>query len=164
MSQKQHQTGATMIELMVALFVLAIGLLGALGLQLGSVRSNQSAVFASEAQVLAVNMVDRVMAYNDVLITTDDDDYNGIDTNAAANMPNCITSGCSALEQKAYDIATWKNELTTRLPSGRGTVTYAGGIYTVLVMWDRDVTGASNTGCGGNPKVDLTCYQMEFRL
>lgn len=164
MSYMRQQAGATMIELMVALFVLAIGLLGALALQLGSVRSNQSAVFASEAQVLAVNMVDRILAYNDVLITTDDDDYHGIDTNSAVTMPSCVATGCSAAQQKTLDVATWKDELTSRLPGGRGTVNYAAGVYTVLVMWDRDVTGASNLGCGGDPKVDLTCYQMEFRL
>jgi type IV pilus assembly protein PilV len=164
MISKRHQAGATMIELMVALFVLAIGLLGALALQLDSVRSNQSAVFASEAQLLAVNMVDRILAYNNVLITTDDDDYDSIDTNSAVTMPTCMSAGCTVAQQKTYDIATWKNELVSRLPGGRGTVNYSGGVYTVLVMWDRDVTGASNVGCGGNPKVDLTCYQMEFRL
>lgn len=163
MSAKRFN-GSTMVEMLVALFILAVGLLGALALQMGSVRSNQSAVFASEAQVLAVNMVDRIMAYNNVLITSDDDDYDLIDTVAPGADPACLDVGCTAAQQRASDIFVWANELTTRLPGGRGTVSYLAGIYTVLVMWDRDITGADNVGCGGNPKVDLTCFQMEFGL
>lgn len=165
MSAKKFN-GSTMVEMLVALFILAVGLLGALALQMGSVRSNQSAVFASEAQILAVNMVDRIMAYNNVLITTDDGDYDGIDTDTPGADPACIAVGCTTAQQRSYDVFTWANELTSRLPGGRGTVNFsaAAGIYTVLVMWDRDVTGAANVGCGGNPQVDLTCFQLEFGL
>ena len=159
------QQGTTMIELMVALFVLAIGLLGALALQMNSVRSSQSAVFTSDAQVLAVSMADRIMAYNSVLTTDEDNDYAGLNTAALPTDPNCIAAGCSAAQRVDSDINEWARELTARLPNGQGTITYdANNIYTVLVMWDRDNTGANNVGCGGDPQVDLTCYQLEFRL
>ena len=156
--------GSSMIEMLVGLFVLAIGLLGALGMQLSSVRSAQSAVFASDAQVLAQDMVDRIMAYNDVMTADDDDDYDGIDTTTAVTDPNCYGSGCTKAQIVATDSFEWTDEMVSRLLGGRGTVTFDAGIYTVLVMWDRDLTGASNVGCGGNPATDLTCYQVEFRL
>ncbi|BFM10418.1 hypothetical protein R50072_05710 [Simiduia litorea] len=160
----KKEAGATMIELMVALFILAVGLLGALALQMNSVRSSQSAVFTSDAQVVAVNMADRIMAYNSVLTTDEDDDYAGINTTALPADPNCKVAGCSAANRVASDVNEWGRELASRLPGGQGTITYAANVYTILVMWDRDNTGANATGCGGNPEVDLTCYQLEFRL
>lgn len=156
--------GATLIEMLVGLFVLAIGLLGALGMQMNSVRSAQSAVFASDAQVLAQDMIDRIYAYNDVLDPADDGDYDGIDTDNAIVDPGCVSAGCTKPQIVATDTFEWRDEIVSRLPGGRGTVALNGSVYTVLVMWDRDRTGASNTGCGGNPDTDLTCYQVEIML
>ncbi|WP_024330507.1 type IV pilus modification protein PilV [Simiduia agarivorans] len=159
-----HQTGSGMIELMVGLFVLAVGLMGALALQFSSVRSTQSAVYTSDAQIIAQDMIDRIMAYNDVLTTDDDDDYHNIDTGNAATDPACKDTGCTADQIKAMDTYEWQQIIQSRLPGGRGTVSYLNNVYTIVVMWDRDRTGVDGTNCGGNPAVDLTCYRVEFRL
>lgn len=164
MTRPLRQTGSSMVEVMVGLFVLAVGLMGALALQFSGVRGSQSAVFSSDAQIIAQEMVDRIMAYNDVLNPNDNDDYNGIDTNNVVADPGCLAAGCSSAEIRQTDLFEWKQKLQSRLPAGRGTVSYLNSIYTVVVMWDRDRTGATGTGCSGNPEVDLACYQLEFGL
>lgn len=156
------QRGSTMIETMVALFVLAIGLMGALAMQMNSMRDSRSASYVAEAQVLAADMVSRIMAYDDIDTAADDSDYAGVDTAAAPALPGCAAAGCTQAQLRDLDVASWAAELTSRLPAGRGTVSSNGGVYTVTVMWDANLTGAQNVGCGGNPQTDLTCYRVEW--
>ncbi|WP_246125277.1 type IV pilus modification protein PilV [Exilibacterium tricleocarpae] len=166
--RKSAQAGAGLIEVMVSMFILAVGLLGVLAMQANGVKSNQRAYFSTEAQLLAGDMVDRIFAYNSINLATDNGDYNGIDTSEDdPNNQNCIDTagGCSAAQQVQYDIWDWRRQLTSRLPGGVGTVAFdaARGVYTITVMWDQELTGAAGTGCGGTAD-DLTCYQLEVRL
>jgi type IV pilus assembly protein PilV len=52
--------GFTLVEVMVTLFIIAIGLLGVAGLQLASIRSNQSALLRSQATLAAYALADRM--------------------------------------------------------------------------------------------------------
>lgn len=172
---KNSETGAGMVEMMVALFILAVGLLGVLAMQANGLKSNQRAQFSTEAHLLAAEMVDRMMAYNDIVDTTDDDDYDGLSTRATAldpGSPPCnISTGCPRETQIAFDTWAWGLELMERLPNGTGTVSYndvnpgdsESGIYTIRVMWDNELTGATGTGCSG-AEADMTCYQLQVKL
>ena len=161
----QKQTGALLVEVVVSLFVMAVGLLGALAIQVNSQQSNQRATFVTEAYILASEMADRIYAYVNLDDSSFNANYNGLDTNGAAD-PGCIAAGCNNLNQIAYDKYEWGNALSTRLPGGRGTVSWnaANSIYTITVMWDQDRTGATGIGCSGNTNVDLTCFRMEVKL
>ncbi|HEY9193753.1 MAG TPA: type IV pilus modification protein PilV [Methyloversatilis sp.] len=57
-----HQTGASLIEVAVALFVLSIGLLGMAGLQMASLKANESSYERSAAVLGAYTMIDRLRA------------------------------------------------------------------------------------------------------
>lgn len=59
MARKQQQ-GLTLVEVMVAQVVLALGLLGVAGLQLRSVQGVDSARMASQAAFIAHGMLERV--------------------------------------------------------------------------------------------------------
>jgi type IV pilus assembly protein PilV len=52
--------GFTLVEVMVTLFIIAIGVLGVSGLQLASMRSNHSAFLRSHATLAAYALVDRI--------------------------------------------------------------------------------------------------------
>ena len=56
------QRGTTLIEVLIALIVLSIGLLGLALLQVTSVQSNHSAYYRSQATVLAHDLADRMRA------------------------------------------------------------------------------------------------------
>lgn len=59
---KHHQAGFTLLEVMVTVFIMAIGLLGLAALQLSSLSYNQSAYLRSQAVAEAYNMLDRMRA------------------------------------------------------------------------------------------------------
>lgn len=162
------QCGVGMVEMLVALFILAIGLLGVLAMQATGIQSTQRATFSTEAHMLATDMVDRILASNDIDDPDDDDDYDDIDTVNAQASHDCIEAGCAKGEaQKLFDQLDWSRSIS-RLPNGRGIVDFetdgAGtGIYTVIVMWDDARTGATELGCGGGEN-DLTCYSLEVKM
>lgn len=164
MEVSRKQRGSTMMETMVALFILAIGLMAVQAMQLASMRVSTEAFFRTDAQLLVEDMVDRVLAYDSITDPADDDDYNGIDTNGAAADPGCSAGGCTQAQQIAFDLFEWKTAVEDRLPSGRGQITQNAGNYVVIVMWDNERSGALGTGCGGDPDVDLTCYSIQLNL
>ncbi len=157
------QKGSTMAETVVALFILAVGLLAVQAMQLTSLRTNVASFMRTEAQLLADDMIDRLLAY-DNLAGADADDFNGLDTNPAAADPGCAAGGCNLIQQRNLDTFEWKTGLEGRLPGGRGTVAVVAGNHVVTVMWDNDKTGANGIGCSGDSAVDLACYAIQLNL
>lgn len=159
------QSGSSLIEVMVALFLLGIGLLGILAMQNNGQRSNQSALFYTQAMVLAEDMAGRISAADDPLDDSDDNSYDSLDTSTvtSSNAPSC-SAGCSKAQLLKLDEAEWADAVSTSLPSGRGLVDYDEKIYTITLMWDDQLTGAAGTDCGGNPEVDLLCTTIQVSL
>ncbi|MEB0042456.1 MULTISPECIES: type IV pilus modification protein PilV [unclassified Pseudomonas] len=60
------QTGMTLIEVLIALLILAIGLLGAAALQLNALKYTDSAMLHSHASFVAHDMMERIRANPDV--------------------------------------------------------------------------------------------------
>lgn len=128
----RKQCGTTMIEVLVALLVLSIGLLGVASLQSNGLKFNHSAYLRTQSTLLMYDIIDSMRA-----------------NAAAAKSTNCYvvalgarsTSGCNAVA--TADVSRWKNSLASQLPGGDGSVEKTGGgsgnVYTVTVQWeDRD--------------------------
>ena len=134
--------GFTLLEVLIAVVVLSIGLLGIASLQAVGQRSNHSAYLRSQATALAYDMIDRMRAN---MVGVQGGSYNAIDTTAGSYTdPGCASgTTCSAAQMAQYDMYDWQQELSTQLPSGNGTVagTGAGSVFTVTVMWDDDRNG-----------------------
>jgi type IV pilus assembly protein PilV len=154
--------GFTMIEVLVAIFVLAIGLLGLAGLQASSLKNNTSAYTRSQAQLLAYDMLDRMRANQQGVTDGNYDDLLG----TTPSNPSCISSGCSVAQLAQHDAYEWTTVLAQTLPSGTGLVTGngAGSIFTITVMWDDERTGATGTNCSDDHSVDLTCFTLSSTL
>ena len=63
----EGQRGISLIEVLVAMVVLAVGLLGLLAMQTRGVQLNQAAYFQSQAMFMAHDIVERMRANNTVL-------------------------------------------------------------------------------------------------
>lgn len=133
------QSGMSLIEVLVAIFVLAIGMLGMAALQMASLRSNQSSYERSAAVMAAYTMIDRLRA--DV-------------TAARAGSYNlALGDDCAAPAGSTFpetQLAAWLADLQTSMgPSACGGVTCSAGAAAscvISVRWDdsRAQEGLSN--------------------
>lgn len=148
------RNGFTLIEVLVAVVVLAIGLLGLASLQVFGLRNNHSAYMRSQATLLAYDMADRMRANP---VGLNNGKYN---KPAATAHPPCLTTtGCSPTEMAEQDMREWTNTLTGQLPRGTGIVCIdstpddgtatataascdgSGNVYVIKVWWDDDRSG-----------------------
>ena len=123
-----HATGFTLIEVLVAAVVLAIGLLGLAALHSLSMQANHNAYLRSQATNLTYDIADRMRANRAAALNND---YNI----ALGATP---TGGTVAGD----DLVEWKAALAASLPSGDGSVTRNADVFTITVQWD-DTRGAA---------------------
>jgi len=143
--------GAGLIEILIALTVLAVGLLGVLSLQASGLNSGQRAVFATEASLLAEDMAERILAFGSNGATLSE--FNGTDTTAPpvfAQADCDLPNTCTPAQQVLNDQNEWASLVNgvagfaeTSLPSVRGDVAVngAGDLYTISIRWDDERTG-----------------------
>lgn len=132
----RQQHGFTLIEVLIALVVLSIGLLGLAGLQSTGLRFNQSAVMRTQATQLAYDLADRMRA-NAAAVNAGD--YLGT---ASANANCHTTTGCTPAEMAADDLYLWNAAIARYLPDGEG-----------LICRDQDPsngTSVADNGCDNN--------------
>ncbi len=128
--RKREEKGFTLIEVMIAIVVLAIGLLAVAQMQLLAVKGNSYGSKMSVAALLAQDMIERIRQ-NAVNVAS----YNNLDTN------NISTRPASNPAQSDYDQI--KSSITlSGLPQGRCQVAVApvsqGNQVTVTVTWVVD--------------------------
>ncbi|MBK6293872.1 MAG: type IV pilus modification protein PilV [Rhodoferax sp.] len=105
----QHrQHGATLIEVLVTMLVVAIGLVGAAGLQLSSTRYQQTAHMRSQAVEAAQFIVEK-MRVNNSAVTAGG--YLAANGYAAAALPGpnvcSSTPPCNAMDAAQQDMSEW---------------------------------------------------------
>ena len=112
------QAGFTMVEVMVALVVLAVGLLGIAALLLKSLQSGRTATYRTQAVNLAADLADRIRSNR-----TAQADYGTLFADTPAVVGACdTTGGCSDADLAATDLARWKETIADLLPEGQGQV------------------------------------------
>lgn len=123
------QSGFTLLETMVALLVLAVGLLGLAGLMTSSMRNNLSASHRTQATWQAYDIIDRMRANRTVAVSGGYVSALG----AAVICSTAVPAGTVAQQ----DIAAWKNQIACALPAGDGSVAVnAAREATVVVQWN----------------------------
>lgn len=137
------QRGFTLIEILVTVFILAIGLLGLAGLTLEGMRNNQGAYLRTQASILAYDMADRMRANKERA-----SDYAGFSTDGATTkLPDCASdaTGCTPTDQAQVDMVEWTRQIqgvgsdTVLLPGGVGAIQFDAGTsrFTITVTWDE---------------------------
>lgn len=151
---KASQSGFTLMEVLIAVLVLSVGLLGLAGLQARSLRENHSAMLRSQATILAYGMADRMRAnYESATVHFSDGYYNNP---TPANNTACYTSGstsCTSQVLAAYDVYQWQAELAKYLPNGQGVI--------CIDSTPDDGTSASNPKCDGSATGGVDLYAIK---
>src|SRR5215813_8708757 len=113
------ERGFTLLEVLVALLVLSIGLLGIGKMMMLSARANDSAYMRSQATALAYTMLDAMRANREAATSQ------GYDTaQVAPAQLACATAapGCNSGQVAQNDTFLWNQALATALPNGAGSV------------------------------------------
>ena len=141
----KHYAGFSLIEAMVALLIIAVGLLGIAGMQGLAINSNATSRVRSVAALEAASMVSMMRANNA---------YWGVNAASASvsggalggnatlvglgtSTTSCLNAVCSPSAMAASDLQRWAAGLAAQLPQGSGSVVCTGAplVCTVSVSW-----------------------------
>jgi type IV pilus assembly protein PilV len=127
------QGGFTLLEVLIALLVLSIGLLGIGKLMMLSARANDSAYMRSQATALAYTILDAMRANRQAAIVQGYDTAMGVFPGAVVCT---VAAPCNSGQQAQCDLNLWGTSLAAELPLGQGSV--------ATVVAPDVVTGANN--------------------
>lgn len=147
--QSPHTSrGFTLVEVLVAVVVLSIGLLGLAGLQLSSLQANQQAYLRSQATVIGQDIVERMRANRDAALNGEYDVAMGAGAPGGADVA-------------ANDLREWLEALENSLPDGDGEIEVdTDGTAEVTVQWTERVRGDDEGGSG----TETMTFSTETRL
>ena len=158
--------GFTLLEVLIALLIFSLGLLGVAGLMVLSVRTNHSAYLRTQASFLAQSMADRIRT--NIGWTTG---YNGTYDSSTVGAGTCSGNICDPAALITRDKEIWSQQLVDFLPSvsatiectaaaispaHRGTQPY-GGLCTMVMKW----TEAELTQSTGAPATQTFAWVFQ---
>lgn len=133
--------GFSLVEVLVALLVLSIGLLGLAALQTTGLKFNQQSYQRTQATLQAYDMLDRIRA-NPLGKTAGK--YSSVALGyRPSSPPSCITGGtpgtCDSNQMADYDIDQWNLAISTLISEGLGQVSIdASSICTITITWKEN--------------------------
>lgn len=116
--------GFTLVEVLVALFVTALGIAGAAGLQTLALRTEQEALRLSEGSRLLASLAERMranplaMALDDALNPYLELDYDAATGAPAAAGPCYADAACDAAQLARFDLFETAQAVAARFPAG----------------------------------------------
>ncbi|MBB4592316.1 type IV pilus modification protein PilV [Xanthomonas cannabis] len=129
---KRHNQGFTLLEVMIAILVLAFGLLGFALLQTMSVRFVQSANYRTQATNLAYDLIDQMRSnrFQASQYTAASFSAGSVNVDGACNRP------VGAALAVSDNIIRWKCQVAKTLgESASANVTYVKGQVSVSISW-----------------------------
>ena len=143
------QSGFSILEVLIAIIILSIGMLGAVGMQAAALRSNKESRNQATAATFARELAEKMRGNYVVAIKTTATDnpfllnttLTGTTTIATPSV-NCFNSACTDLKDAAiWDVADWQTRVKDALPTPR--------VRVCLDSAPFDATGVAKWACTG---------------
>jgi type IV pilus assembly protein PilV len=116
---RRRMRGVSIVEVLVALVIISVGMLGIAGLYLSSLQASRSANLRMQAVNLATDMADHIRANKRGL-----SNYKATATQKGT-AHDCTKAVCSPKDMAENDIFVWKVAISAALPANaNGTLTY----------------------------------------
>ena len=122
-----RQCGAGLIEVLVAVLILAIGLLGIAAMQATALRNNQSSLERTQATIQTYSILDAMRANAEAARA------------GAYNLARTCTPPTSTGTLAQRDLVRWFGDMRGAMGATNGTcgtITQSGDVFTVTVEWD----------------------------
>lgn len=155
------QSGFSILEVLIAIIILSIGMLGAVGMQATALQANKETRNQARATTFAWELAEKMRGNPKVAIRTLAVGVNPYLFNVTlpithvvtTPVTNCFTDECPLLEDAArWDVADWQSRVQTALPTPR-----------VQVCFDKDPfdsTGKPRWACTDNG--DIAVLKMSW--
>jgi len=181
----QTQKGFTLLEVLIAVVVFAIGLLGIAGLQVAGMRFTHGSQLRAVATMQAENMADRMRAN---AAGVRDGHYNITGAMPTSFSVDCSAAECTPEDLARYDLVLWNSGASGKpdesnaktLPGGKGVVCNdstpddgnesnwacdnTGIVYAIKLAWDERTVGDDDLAKNdeGEPEAGDTRKQLLF--
>ncbi len=126
-----RQRAFSLVEVLIALVIMSVGMLGIAGLYVQSMQAGRTSLFRHNAVTLAGDVADRIRANPKA----------GFAYVGAGGDNGCVATGidCDQASMAAHDIFQWDQQAVDSLPGGDVTVTFdnsvAPVVYTIVISW-----------------------------
>lgn len=175
-SMHRPQRGTSLIEALVALLVLALGVMGMAAVQTRSLATARTTNLRALAIQAAEDLQDRILA--NAALRNKPPLANPYLTSwgpPPVSEKDCATTVCDGLQLAAFDLVQWKKDLARSLPGGDGLVFASptdANQWGILVAWTETRTRNEplaaatqpDTGVSGaNCPSTLTCHLIFIR-
>lgn len=173
---KRNQ-GFSLLEVLIAIVVLSIGLLGLAGLQFSALRNNNQSYERTQAHILAYEIADAMRANRVAAGRAPTGAFELAAGTTPPNGPDCEAgTNCTQAQAAAYALEKWHERLRVLLPGGTARIECSvpcdvGARQTVFVIWDENRKGLPNgpgtatscpIGATFDETVHLACVQVSF--
>ncbi len=150
-------SGFSLIEVLVAMLLLVIGVLGAASMQLNALKFSQTSSTRTQAAFLAYSIVDMMRANRTAALA---DNYNIALGAVPAGGANPIAN---------TDLLTWTQAVSAQLIDGKGSVVHVNAganieMVTVTLEWDESRVGGSSNVQAGVPTPDRQQFVFVTQL
>jgi type IV pilus assembly protein PilV len=129
----RNQRGFSLVEVLIALIIMSVGMLGIAGLYVQSMQAGRTSLFRHHAVTLAGDVADRIRANPTAGVA-----YAGI-----GGDNNCVGAGidCDEVQMAFNDIFLWNQQAAESLPNGDVTINFDDTVdpptYAIAVGWDE---------------------------
>ena len=131
--KNQSHSGFSLVEVLIALVIMSVGMLGIAGLYVESMQAGRTSSFRHNAVTIASDVADRIRA----------NPAGGVDYEGVGGNNNCVLGNvdCNPAQMAANDIDLWKTQAGATLPNGDVTITFDDTVnppeYRIVVSWDE---------------------------
>ncbi len=128
-----RESGFSLVEVLIALVIMSVGMLGIAGLYVESMQAGRTSIFRHNAVTIASDVADRIRANPSAGVA-----YEGIRGNN-----NCVLGNvdCDPTQMAANDIDLWKTQADGMLPGGDVQITYNDNVdpptYLIEITWEE---------------------------
>jgi type IV pilus assembly protein PilV len=142
--KKCNNLGFALFEVLIALVVMAVSMIGIASMLLLSHKANSSSYLKQQAIQAIYNIFDTIRSDSQAASAGSYNINNivasGTPVIPSAPSPNCSTAMCTSTQLAAYNTWYWLSQDLAKLPSGCGSITTAANgsntLVTVTVQWD----------------------------
>ncbi len=161
---RRTEQGLGLLEVLIALVVLSVGLMGASAMRLQAQAAAQQAEWQHQA-LLAAQAITQAMRSNpSAMIQGAYTAENADDSVGSVAHHPCERRACTPSARADHDVLAWRAHLATQLPDGRGVLQSMGPTQRrIVVMWSSPSPQAK-APCPTPWPEERSCLVLEAEL